>query len=111
MRLNLDEKGHTTRGNEIVQDSRNHMRVISPVCITLLYEDNLVDADSIVGNNLYCAGGISPLSIQLSCDCEHRFNREGVTQNEPHNLAAGVDAVFDESGMCIHREITEGLPG
>jgi hypothetical protein len=87
------------------------MRVVSPVCNTPLHEDNLVDADSIVGNNLYCAGGVFLVGKQLPCDCEHRFNREEVTQNEPHNLAAGGDAVFDESGTCTHCEITEGLPG
>lgn len=90
---------------------KNSMRVVSPVCGIPLHKDNLADTDSIVGNNLYSAGGILPVSIQLSCDCEHRFDREGVTRNESHTLAAGVDAVFDESETCTHCEITEGLPG
>jgi len=83
---------------------------VCPVCTKLLHVDNLVDCRSIVEDNLYHVGGVLIVNsrVELHCSFEHWCN-EGYTLDEPHELMAVVDAVFDRSGDCIHFEIVDIL--
>ena len=46
----------------------------------------------------------------LECDVEHRFDGEGFTLEEPHELVVVCDAVFDGSGSCVQFGIAEVVP-
>ena len=83
-----------------------------PVCGNPLHETNLPDKESIVKDNLYHEGGVLILSshVLLRCDFEHLFEKEDITLDEPHELVAFVEAVFDETGECIQFNISEIHP-
>ena len=94
-------------------DTGRHNVCICPVCGEPLHGDNLVDAKSIVEDNLYYVGGVRIMNsrVPLACDFQHRFDKGGVTLDEPHELVAVVTAEFDGSGACIQFEIVEVLAG
>jgi hypothetical protein len=101
-----EKKGHNDMAH------KEKMR-ICPVCGRPLHKGDLVDAQSVVEENLYDLGGVRIVDshVRLECDVEHRFDEKGFTLDEPHELAVVVDAVFDESGSCVQFAITEILPG
>ncbi|KYK32606.1 MAG: hypothetical protein AYK19_15305 [Theionarchaea archaeon DG-70-1] len=101
--------------NEEIDDTMlqrdNDVTFVCPVCGKLLHKNNLVDAKSIVEDNLYYVGGILIVSdVWLHCDFEHRYDEDGMTLDEPHNLVAVVKAAFDKKGDCIHFDIMDIRP-
>ena len=106
MSENRDE-GHTGQ----VTDAEDTL--VCPVCGRLLKKGDLVDAQSVVEENLYDMGGVRIVDshVRLECDVEHRFDEKGFTMDEPHELVVVVDAVFDGLGSCVQFAITEVLPG
>lgn len=82
---------------------------ICPVCKNPIHETNAVDTKSIVEDNLYYVGGvlIKDCPVRLYCDFEHCYAEEGVTLDEPHDLVAVVEAVFDTKGNCTRFTIVE----
>ncbi len=103
----------TKQGQADTDQVKDEDTLICPVCGRPLYEDNLVDAQSVVEDNLYDMGGVRIVdcTVHLECDFTHQFDEEGFTLDEPHNLVAVVDAEFDETGECIRFAITEILTG
>lgn len=108
----MKEKGHADT-NVDLYEGHEGMRIFCPVCRKLLHEDNLVDVKSIVEDNLYFVGGVRIMNsrVPLACDFQHRFDKGGVTLDEPHELVAVVTAEFDGSGACIQFEIVDVLAG
>jgi len=92
-------------------DAVGHNVRICPVCGRPLHDDNLVDAKSIVEDNLYYVGGVLIVSdVWLHCNFEHRYTEEGTTMENPHKLIAVVKAAFDKKGKCITFDIVEVHP-
>ncbi|KYK37909.1 MAG: hypothetical protein AYK18_18135 [Theionarchaea archaeon DG-70] len=104
----MKEKGHADTGADLIEGHEKE-RFVCPVCKKPLHADNLVDMKSIVEDNLYYVGGVRIMNsrVPLACDFQHRFDRGGVTLDEPHELVAVVTAEFDGSGACIQFEIVE----
>jgi len=104
-------KDHFT--HEEIEDPLLHQKTdvtcICPVCRGPLHTTNLVDVKSIVEDNLYYEGGVLLVDcpVKLHCNFEHRYHKEGFTLDEPHNLVAVVEAVFNNKGNCIHFAILE----
>jgi hypothetical protein len=88
-------------------------KVVCPVCGSQLHEINLVDKEGIIDEMLHSYGGllIVDSEVTLLCECEHRYDEEEFTLEDPHKIVAVVDAVFDGSGECTQFEITEIRPG
>lgn len=84
---------------------------VCPVCGEPLQGNNLVDAKSIVEDNLYYVGGVLIVSdVWLHCNFEHRYTEEGTTMENPHKLVAVVKAAFDKKGKCFTFDIVEVHP-
>jgi hypothetical protein len=123
----LDEGGNTMQKEnnqkmEVADSGQEHVdgagmlsdkKVICPVCGNQIHDTNLVDAEGIVDDILYSYGGVLIVDseVTLLCECEHRYDEDGFTIEEPHKLVAVVDAVFDESGKCTQFDITDIRPG
>ncbi|KYK33006.1 MAG: hypothetical protein AYK18_15205 [Theionarchaea archaeon DG-70] len=105
MSKKMEEKGSNTNGDSD-QDHKN-ARFVCPVCRKPLHKKNLVDARSIVEDNLYFVGGVRIVDsrVELYCDFQHQFDEEGITMDNPHKLTAIVDVHFDQSGDYIQFEI------
>ncbi len=91
---------------------REKKSLIYPVCGNLLHERNLLDKESIIYDNLYHQGRVrigSP-RVRLYCDLEHRYDEEGFTMDDPHDLVGVIDTAFDQSGECIQFEVIEIYP-
>lgn len=103
----MEEKEHADKGIDSLSTSKEVF--VCPVCKTPLNTINLVDAKSIVHDNLYYVGGIliADSHMCLYCDFEHRYDENGNTLENPHPLIAKVRAVFDTSGECVHFDILE----
>ena len=111
----MEEDGHANTDEIDESPFKDHKkeRFVCPVCRKPLHKDNLVDARSVVEDNLYYVGGvlIVDCGVQLRCDFEHRFNKKEVSIDDPHKLVAVVDAEFGGSGECVQFEIKEILAG
>ena len=109
----MEEKGHANTGVSLDRDQEKDTAFICHVCKKPLHADNLVDMKSIVEDNLYYVGGVRVMNsrVPLACDFQHRFDKGGVTLDEPHELVAVVTAEFDGSGACIQFKIVEVLAG
>jgi hypothetical protein len=106
----IDEKdSDQEHGTSILSDKK----VVCPVCGKILHEINLVDKKGIIDEMLYSYEGllIVDSEVTLLCECEHRYDGEEFTIEDPHKIVAVVDAVFDGSGECTQFEITEIRPG
>ena len=87
--------------------------IVCPVCGRQLHDTNVVDAEGIIDDKIYADGGmlIVDSKVKLLCEFEHRYDEDGFTIEESHELVAVVDAEFDGSGECIRFVITEIRPG
>ena len=87
-------------------------RFVCPVCGRLLHEVNLPDQESIIEDSLYYVDGVRIINsqVQLLCDFVHRFEKEGVTLDEPHDLTGLVNVVFDGLGTCIQFNLVKVYP-
>ena len=85
---------------------------VCPVCGKLLHEVNLPDKESIIEDSLYHVDGVRIVNsqVQLLCDFVHRFEKEEVTLDKPHDLTGLVIAVFDGLGNCIQFNLVEVYP-
>jgi hypothetical protein len=97
------EKGHA---GTVVTDEDT---LDCPVCGRPLQKGDLVDAQSVVEDNLYDMGGVRIVDshVRLECDVEHRFDEKGFTLDEPHDFVVVINTAFDGSGKCIQFTITE----
>ena len=91
---------------------REKKSFVCPVCGKPLHEVNLPDQESIIEDSLYYVSGVRIVNsqVQLYCDFVHRFEKEEVTLDEPHDLVGLVIAVFDELGTCIQFNLVEVYP-
>lgn len=105
----LDRKKEIGYANSV---GERKSRIDCPVCGRPLYKGDLVDVKSVVEDNLYDMGGVRLVDskVRLECDVEHRFDEEGFTLDEPHELVVVVDAVFDGLGNCVQFAIKEVVP-
>ena len=106
----VDEKDiDSEHGTSILSDRK----VVCPVCGSQLHEINLVDKKGIIDEMLYSNEDVLIVDseVTLFCECEHRYDEEEFTIEDPHKIVAVVDAVFDGSGECTQFEITEIRPG
>ena len=87
--------------------------IVCPVCGRQLHDTNLVDAEGIIDDKIYAAGGVLIVDSKVTflCEFEHRFDEDWITIEEPHELVAVVDAEFDGAGECIRFVITDIRPG
>ncbi len=100
-------------GTEDQDDNpREKKSFVCPVCGKLLHEVNLPDQESIIEDSLYYVDGVRIVNsqVQLLCDFVHRFEKEEVTLDEPHDLTGLVIAVFDGVGNCIQFNLVEVYP-
>ncbi|MBU7009850.1 MAG: hypothetical protein HXS46_04120 [Theionarchaea archaeon] len=109
MSRKTEEKGSGTN-RDSDQDHKN-ARFVCPVCRKPLHKNNLVDAKSVVEDNLYFVGGVRIVGshVQLYCNFQHRYDEEGITMDNPHKLTAVINVYFDRSGDYIQFEILEIL--
>jgi len=107
----MEEKEHAEKGIDSL--SKPKSAFVCPICKTLLTDTNLVDAKSVVQDNLYYVGGvfIADSHVYLYCNFEHRYTEEGNTLENPHPLIAKVKTIFDKKGECICFDILEVHPG
>jgi len=100
------------KDKESDSECENFSTFICPVCGKLLHEVNLPDQESIIEDSLYHVGGFRIVNsqIQLHCDFVHRFEKEEVTMDQPHDLTGLVTAVFDGLGNCIQFNLVEVYP-
>ena len=101
----MEEKGHDPSG-DLVNEHENTL--ICPVCRRTLNSNNLVDMCSIVEDNLYYTGGVLIINskVCLHCDFQHLFDK-GLPVDDPCQLVAVIDAVFDDKGKCVHFVVKE----
>jgi len=104
------ERRHEEIDTSMLQQKKD-VTFVCPVCGRPLHGNNLVDAKSIVEDNLYYVGGVLIVSdVWLHCNFEHRYTEEGTTMENPHKLIAVVKAAFDKKGKCITFDIVEVHP-
>jgi hypothetical protein len=121
----MDEK-HEASGQkqkmEIEDSDQEHVEglivhsdkeIVCPVCGRQLHDMNLVDAEGIIDDKIYAAGGVLIVDskVRLLCEFEHRYDGDWITIEEPHELVAVVDAEFNGTGECIRFVITDIRPG
>ena len=108
----IDTDFRDEKGNESDFECENFSDFICPVCGKLLHEVNLPDQESIIEDSLYYVDGFRIVNsqVQLLCDFVHRFEKEEVTLDEPHDLTGLVIAVFDGSGNCIQFNLVKVHP-
>jgi len=108
----IDTDFRDEKEEESGSECENFSDFICPVCGKLLHKVNLPDQESIIEDSLYYVDGVCIVNsqVQLLCDFMHRFEKEGVTLDNPHGLTGLVIAVFDELGNCIQFNLVKVYP-
>jgi len=105
-------KSEKKDGTEDQDGNLREKNFVCPVCGKLLHEVNLPDQKSIIEDSLYYVDGVRIVNsqVQLLCDFVHRFEKEEVTLDEPHDLVGLVIVVFDGLGNCIQFNLVKVHP-
>jgi len=108
----MDTDSRDEKEEESDSEYENFSDFICPVCGKPLHEVNLPDQESIIEDSLYYVEGVRIVNsqVQVLCDFVHRFEKEEVTMDQPHDLTGLVNVVFDELGTCIQFNLVEVYP-